>query len=90
MLLKLLELRHILLKSGKLLLVCYRILLKGREGGLVLLLQLPLLLDLLLQLMVKLLQLLQLRQLLAMLLQRRVQLTLLARRLDLLSAATRC
>ena len=54
-LLKLLELRDVLLESCQLLLVGNCILLEGSQGGLVLLFQLSLLQDLLLKLLVQLL-----------------------------------
>ena len=76
-LLKLLQLCHILLQRGQLLLVGDRVLLQVGQGLLVLLFELSLLDDLLLQLLVQLLQLLQLCKLLRVLLQRGLQLGLL-------------
>lgn len=75
-LLKDLQLSHIMLKSSKLLLVSNGILLQNSQSSLVLLLDLALLQDLLLQLLVQLLQLLQLSQLLTVLLEGSLQLAL--------------
>jgi hypothetical protein len=77
-LLQLLQLRHVLLKGGQLLLVGDGVLLEGGEGLLVLLLELALLKHLLLQLLIELLQLLELGQLLGVLLKSGLQLRLLS------------
>lgn len=78
MLLKTLQLGHVLLESGQLLLIGDGVLLQSSEGGLILLFQLTLLQHLLLELLVQLLQLLQLGQLLAVLLEGSLQLALFA------------
>jgi len=77
-LLKTLQLGHVLLESGQLLLIGDGVLLQSSEGGLILLFQLTLLQHLLLELLVQLLQLLQLGQLLAVLLEGSLQLALFA------------